>query len=113
MNMELLTTKEAARYLCISADSLANERGAGRLIGIKIGGLWRYDRRDLDAYVNGKRDAAALAAHARLQRASGKKVVRMRPDPRKGQPDAVWTPGKRIQDACASRTGPASKAPPR
>jgi len=103
--LQLLSKKEAAKYLCISTDTLMAEHAAGRVVGFKIARNWKFDRRDLDSYVGRKRDEATVLASAKQQRrAIGKKVLQMRPNAAAGPPlDHVWTPGKRIQDVCAAR----------
>lgn len=109
--MELLNTRDAAKYLCISAESLMNEYRSGKLIGFKIGGLWRFDRRDLDAYISVRRDEATVAASVRQSHKEGdKKIVPFRKAGR-GKPalDRVWTPGKKIQDFCAKQADAGSR----
>jgi len=95
--------------LGISKDTLMNEVNAGRLIAFKIGGTWRFDKRDLDAYVDALRDGAALAARKIAQRKeSSSKIVHLRkPTANAGQViDRVWTPGKKIENVCAKTKGP-------
>jgi hypothetical protein len=101
--MDLLTKKKAAGYLCVSAEKLMAEYHAGRVIAFKIGGQGRFGKRDLDEYVKTMRDTAALAARAKSgYRAGEKKIIPLRGAASNAGPrrDRIWTPGKRIEDAC-------------
>lgn len=57
MSNNLLTTKEAARYLCVSAAFLERDRWAGAKIPfIRIGSrAVRYEHTALDAYIDQQR----------------------------------------------------------
>jgi excisionase family DNA binding protein len=70
MKRNLLTTKEAARYLRVSASFLERNRWAGaRIPFIKLGSrAVRYEHATLDAYIASKErrstgDAVTGAAH--------------------------------------------------
>lgn len=56
MNQQLLTTKEAATYLCVSKAFLERDRWAGaRIPFIKVGArAVRYRLSDLETYLNGQ-----------------------------------------------------------
>jgi excisionase family DNA binding protein len=56
---ELLTVHDAARYLNVSVSWVyehTRHNRPGRLPCVKLGKYLRFDRRDLRAYVNAKRD---------------------------------------------------------
>jgi len=90
----LLDKKEAAKYLSICTDTLMAELGGGRLVGFKIGYRWRFDTRDLDAYVDSKRQEASLHMSAAQ---SGKiKPVKIAGNAKSAS--SVWVPGMKIQD---------------
>lgn len=55
MNQELLTTKDAARYLHVSQAFLERDRWAGaRIPFIKIGRAVRYRPSELERYINAR-----------------------------------------------------------
>jgi len=100
----LLNTKEAAKYLNVCPEVLMDEHHSGRLVAFKIGGRWRFDSRDLDQYIDDKRQAAAMAASAKVQKGAGKKIINLGKAAGRQQVDRVWLPGKRIGDVCAAAT---------
>ena len=51
-NSQLLTFKEAMSYLRVSRSTLYRLMWSGQLSGYKVGGLWRFYRKDLLAYVH-------------------------------------------------------------
>ena len=102
--MELLDKRAAAKYLGIHPDTLMSEVRSGRLLGFKIGYRWRFDRRDLDGYVDGRRREAAQAAQA--ARAPKRNMVSIRAGvPQHEVRAPVWIPGMKIQDVCAAAQG--------
>ena len=48
----LLDKKDAAKYLSVHPDTVLDEVAKGRLIGFKIASRWRFDKRDLDHYID-------------------------------------------------------------
>ena len=104
-NKILMDTKQAAKYLTISVDVLRDEVTSGRLVGFKIGGKWKFDKLDLDAYVDAKRHEAVMRTKA--AKAGKKKVTPLKVH---GVADsaiksAYWIPGMKIQDFCAPIKG--------
>lgn len=95
MNQHLFS-KEAAEYLRICTDTLMAEQAAGRLIGFKIGGRWRFDVRDLDQYIEDKRRDAHMKA-ASVASPGNKKPMRTSQQPS----NVRWYPGFKIEEACA------------
>ena len=95
----LLDAKQAAKYLTISTDTLHAEVQAGRLVGFKIAYRWRFDVRDLDAYIDERRREAALSA--RLAREPKKaKVTPLQGRGAQGRQlvAPVWIPGMKLPD---------------
>ncbi len=56
----LLTFKEAMSYLRVSRSTLYRLMWSGQLAGYKIGGLWRFYRKDLRAFVHGEELSSPL-----------------------------------------------------
>jgi excisionase family DNA binding protein len=57
---QLLTFKEAMSYLRVSRSTLYRLMESGQLSGYKVGGLWRFYRKDLLAYIHGEELPAPL-----------------------------------------------------
>lgn len=56
MSEQLVSTKDAARILCVSEAFLERDRWAGaRIPFVKIGRAVRYCRSDLDAYITDRK----------------------------------------------------------
>ena len=107
--MALMKSKQAAEYLSASYDVLIDEVRAGRLVGFKVGGEWRFDVRDLDYYIDQKRQEASARAAAIRERGAGGNVVQLRRGKRASMPgladtpvDHWWIPGKKIEQVCAA-----------
>ncbi len=64
----LFDKAEAAAYLKVCPDTVMRELHKGSLIGFKVGGQWRFDQRDIDKYIDGKRQDA----ENRARRIAGK-----------------------------------------
>lgn len=47
----LLDVEELARYLKLQKQTIYNWLNQGRITGIKIGGVWRFDRREIDRWL--------------------------------------------------------------
>jgi len=98
--MNLLSKKAAAAFLCVSTDTVMSEFAAGRLLGFKVGGIWKFDERDLTAYVDEKRRNAAMGATAVKNK--GRRPVRLPAGlPVNTVKEPIYLPGMRIQDVCA------------
>ena len=98
----LMNKKEAAEYLSVHPDTLMGEVRKGRVVGIRVASAWRFDKRDLDGYVDGlRREATAAAMAARTVKKKGK-VVKM------PNPSDLWIDGMKIQDHCKPPIGMAA-----
>jgi excisionase family DNA binding protein len=82
---------EAAAYLKVCPDTIMKELHKGSLIGFKVGGQWRFDQRDMDAYIDGKRQDA----ENKVRRMAGNTRC-AKPARRQNLPSGivpVWKPG--------------------
>lgn len=57
----LMTIQDAAKYLNVSERFVRDRRSDGQLHAVKLGGLLRFDRRDLDAYIDACREHSVSA----------------------------------------------------
>jgi excisionase family DNA binding protein len=46
---------ELADYLRLQKQTIYNWLHQGKISGIKVGGVWRFDRRDIDAWLKSRR----------------------------------------------------------
>lgn len=51
MSDEILTIQELAEYLKLNEKTAYRLAGEGKLPGFKVGGSWRFKRKDLDAWI--------------------------------------------------------------
>ena len=51
----LIDIDELADYLKLKKQTIYNWLSDGKISGIKVGGVWRFDRRDVDAWLRSKR----------------------------------------------------------
>lgn len=51
----LMDLDELADYLRLQKQTIYNWLHQGKISGIKVGGVWRFDRRDVDAWLRSKR----------------------------------------------------------
>lgn len=51
----LINIDELAEYLKLKRQTIYNWLNQGKISGIKIGGVWRFDRRDVDAWLKSSR----------------------------------------------------------
>ncbi len=58
----LIDIDELADYLRLKRQTLYNWLHQGKISGIKVGGVWRFDRRDIDSW---------LKSRKRLSKSSG------------------------------------------
>jgi excisionase family DNA binding protein len=56
----LLTFREATSFLRVSRSTLYRLMWSGQLSGYKIGGLWRFYRKELYAYANKEKLSSAF-----------------------------------------------------
>lgn len=52
---KLIDVKELANYLKLKKQTIYNWLSAGKISGIKVGGVWRFDRKEVDAWLRSKR----------------------------------------------------------
>lgn len=48
---KLLNVDELAKYLNLKKQTIYNWLNQGKISGIKIGGVWRFDRREIDKWL--------------------------------------------------------------
>jgi len=51
----LMDLDELADYLRLQKQTIYNWLHQGKISGIKVGGVWRFDRRDIDAWLRSRR----------------------------------------------------------
>lgn len=51
----LIDIDELAEYLKLKRQTLYNWLHQGKIAGIKVGGVWRFDRKDVDAWLKSRR----------------------------------------------------------
>lgn len=51
----LIDVDELANYLRLKKQTIYNWLSQGKISGIKVGGVWRFDRREVDAWLKTKR----------------------------------------------------------
>lgn len=51
----LIDIDELATYLKLKKQTIYNWLHEGKISGIKVGGVWRFDRRDVDLWLRSKR----------------------------------------------------------
>lgn len=54
----LIDIDELANYLKLKKQTIYNWLSDGKISGIKIGGVWRFDRKEVDAWLRSKRRAS-------------------------------------------------------
>lgn len=52
---KLINVDELANYLRLKKQTIYNWLNQGKISGIKMGGVWRFDRREVDAWLRSKR----------------------------------------------------------
>ncbi|MFH1441404.1 MAG: helix-turn-helix domain-containing protein [Candidatus Omnitrophota bacterium] len=52
---KLIDIEELAAYLKLKKQTIYNWLSAGKISGIKVGGVWRFDRKEVDAWLKSKR----------------------------------------------------------
>jgi len=53
----LIDIDELADYLKLQKQTIYNWLHQGKISGIKVGGVWRFDRREIDAWLKSRRRA--------------------------------------------------------
>ncbi len=51
----LIDIDELADYLRLKKQTIYNWLHLGKISGIKVGGVWRFDRRDIDSWLKSRR----------------------------------------------------------
>ena len=51
----LIDIDELANYLKLKKQTLYNWLNQGKIGGIKVGGVWRFDQKEIDAWLNTRR----------------------------------------------------------
>lgn len=51
----LINVDELASYLRLKKQTIYNWLNQGKISGIKMGGVWRFDRREIDNWLKSKR----------------------------------------------------------
>jgi excisionase family DNA binding protein len=54
----LMDIEELADYLKLKRQTIYNWLSQGRISGIKVGGVWRFERREVDSWLKSKRRAS-------------------------------------------------------
>ena len=56
----LLDVEELAKYLKLQKQTIYNWLNQGKIAGIKVGGVWRFDRKDIDDWLKSRRRMAKI-----------------------------------------------------
>ena len=51
----LIDVDELADYLKLKKQTIYNWLNQGRISGIKVGGVWRFDRREIESWLKSRR----------------------------------------------------------
>ena len=51
----LMDVEELANYLKLRKQTIYNWLNQNKITGLKVGGVWRFDKRDIDKWLNSKR----------------------------------------------------------
>jgi excisionase family DNA binding protein len=51
----LIDVDELADYLRLKKQTIYNWLHQGKISGIKVGGVWRFDQKEIDAWLNSRR----------------------------------------------------------
>jgi len=58
----LMNIEELADYLRIQKQTIYNWLNQGKISGIKVGGVWRFDRKDIDDWLRSRRRGSKIGA---------------------------------------------------
>jgi excisionase family DNA binding protein len=58
----LIDIDELAQYLKLKKQTIYNWLSDGKISGIKVGGVWRFDRREIEAWLKTKRRISKTGA---------------------------------------------------
>ena len=56
----LIDIEELAEYLKLKKQTIYNWLNQGKISGMKVGGVWRFDRRDIDTWLRSKKQTSPL-----------------------------------------------------
>jgi len=51
---KLINIDELAEYLALKKQTIYNWLSDGKISGIKVGGVWRFDRKDVDEWLKSR-----------------------------------------------------------
>ncbi len=51
----LMDVEELAHYLKLKKQTIYNWLNQNKITGIKVGGVWRFDKRDIDSWLRSQR----------------------------------------------------------
>jgi len=57
-----MNIEELADYLRIQKQTIYNWLNQGKISGIKVGGVWRFDRKDIDDWLRSRRRNSKIGA---------------------------------------------------
>ncbi len=60
MPVQLLDIDQLAQYLRLRKQTIYNWLHQGKISGLKVGGVWRFDRRDIDKWLESKKQVLRL-----------------------------------------------------
>ncbi|MFA5090985.1 MAG: helix-turn-helix domain-containing protein [Candidatus Omnitrophota bacterium] len=60
----LIDVDELANYLKLKKQTIYNWLNQGKISGIKVGGVWRFDRRDIDIWLKSRRRLSKTGENA-------------------------------------------------
>ena len=55
---KLIDIDDLAKYLLLKKQTIYNWLHEGKISGIKVGGVWRFDRKEIDAWLKSRRRVA-------------------------------------------------------
>lgn len=55
---QLIDIDELANYLKLKKQTIYNWLHQGKISGIKVGGVWRFERKEVDAWLKSRRRAS-------------------------------------------------------
>jgi len=58
---KLIDINELANYLRLKKQTIYNWLHQGKISGIKVGGVWRFDQRDVDAWLKSRKRLSKAA----------------------------------------------------
>lgn len=59
--VRLIDIDELADYLKLKKQTIYNWLNQGKISGIKVGGVWRFDRRDIDSWLKSRRRISKIS----------------------------------------------------